>query len=105
MRTNIEIDDRLMSEARRSSGKCTKRAVVEAGLRAARADTGAREDAAVAGQDPVAWGPRDFAGRTRVQVGRQLVIVDTTVWIDYLTGVRNAETDWLDRDLDRQRLD
>jgi len=33
MRTNIEIDDRLMSEARRSSGKCTKRAVVEAGLR------------------------------------------------------------------------
>jgi len=33
-----------------------------------------------------------------------LVIVDTTVWIDYLTGVRNAETDWLDRELDRQRL-
>ncbi len=33
-----------------------------------------------------------------------MVIVDTTVWIDYLTGVRNAETDWLDRALDRQRL-
>jgi len=33
-----------------------------------------------------------------------VVIVDTTVWIDYLTGVRNAETDWLDRELDRQRL-
>ena len=33
-----------------------------------------------------------------------MVIVDTTVWIDYLTGVRNAETDWLDRELDRQRL-
>jgi predicted nucleic acid-binding protein len=33
-----------------------------------------------------------------------LVIVDTTVWIDYLTGVRNAETDWLDRELDRHRL-
>ena len=32
------------------------------------------------------------------------MIVDTTVWIDYLTGVRNAETDWLDRELDRQRL-
>ena len=32
------------------------------------------------------------------------VTVDTTVWIDYLTGVRNAETGWLDRELDRQRL-
>jgi Arc/MetJ family transcription regulator len=33
MRTNIEIDDRLMREAMRSSGKRTKRAAVEAGLR------------------------------------------------------------------------
>jgi Arc/MetJ family transcription regulator len=33
MRTNIDIDDRLMREAMRSSGKQTKRAIVEAGLR------------------------------------------------------------------------
>ena len=33
MRTNIEIDDRLMREALRSSGKRTKRATVEAALR------------------------------------------------------------------------
>lgn len=33
MRTNIEIDDRLMREAMRSSGSRTKRAAVEAGLR------------------------------------------------------------------------
>jgi Arc/MetJ family transcription regulator len=33
MRTNIEIDDRLMKEAMRSSGARTKRATVEAGLR------------------------------------------------------------------------
>lgn len=33
MRTNIEIDDRLMREAMRSSGARTKRATVEAGLR------------------------------------------------------------------------
>ena len=32
MRTNIEIDDRLLEEARRLSGLKTKRAVVEAGL-------------------------------------------------------------------------
>ena len=33
-----------------------------------------------------------------------MVIVDTTVWIDYLQGIRNPETDWLDLELDRQRL-
>ena len=33
-----------------------------------------------------------------------MVIVDTTVWIDYLRGARNAETDWLDHELVRQRL-
>ena len=32
MRTNIEIDDRLVSRAMRSSGAPTKRAVVEAAL-------------------------------------------------------------------------
>lgn len=33
MRTNIEIDDRLMREAMRCSGARTKKAAVEAGLR------------------------------------------------------------------------
>jgi Arc/MetJ family transcription regulator len=33
MRTNIEIDDRLMREAMRASGAQTKRAVVEEALR------------------------------------------------------------------------
>jgi len=33
MRTNIDIDDRLMSQAMRSSGARTKKATVEAGLR------------------------------------------------------------------------
>jgi len=33
MRTNIEIDDRLMDEAMKSTGSRTKRAAVEAGLR------------------------------------------------------------------------
>ena len=34
MRTNIEIDDKLMTEALRLSGLKTKRAAVEAGLKA-----------------------------------------------------------------------
>ncbi len=33
MRTNIEIDDKLMDEAQRLTGLKTKRAVVEEGLR------------------------------------------------------------------------
>ena len=33
MRTNIDIDDKLMSEAQRLSGLKTKRAVVEEGLK------------------------------------------------------------------------
>jgi len=33
-----------------------------------------------------------------------VVIVDTTVWIDFFQGVANPETDWLHLELDRQRL-
>ena len=33
-----------------------------------------------------------------------MVIVDTTVWIDYLRGTDNPESLWLDRELPRQRL-
>jgi predicted nucleic acid-binding protein len=33
-----------------------------------------------------------------------MVVVDTTVWIDYLRGADNPESLWLDRELPRQRL-
>lgn len=33
-----------------------------------------------------------------------MTIIDTTVWIDYLGGAINPHTDWLDRELLRQRL-
>jgi len=33
-----------------------------------------------------------------------MVIVDTTVWIDYLRGSNNPETNWLDQELTHQRL-
>jgi Arc/MetJ family transcription regulator len=45
MRTNIDIDDRLIERAMRTSGARTKRAAVEAGLRLliqTRAQTGIR---------------------------------------------------------------
>ncbi len=34
-----------------------------------------------------------------------MVIVDTTVWIDYFQGVENPETEWLNTEIDRQRDD
>jgi predicted nucleic acid-binding protein len=33
-----------------------------------------------------------------------MVIVDTTVWIDYLGGVTNPETRWLDHEIGQQRI-
>jgi len=33
-----------------------------------------------------------------------MVIVDSTVWIDYLNGKRTPQTEWLDREVSRQRL-
>ena len=33
-----------------------------------------------------------------------MVIVDTTVWVDYFQGTSNPETEWLEAELDRQRL-
>ncbi len=33
-----------------------------------------------------------------------MIIVDTTVWIDYLGGTVNAHTEWLDRELSQQRF-
>jgi len=33
-----------------------------------------------------------------------MIIVDTTVWIDYLRGTASSETAWLDRVLEQRRL-
>ena len=33
-----------------------------------------------------------------------MVIVDSTVWVDYFNGKHNPQTDWLDARLDRERL-
>ena len=33
-----------------------------------------------------------------------MVIVDTTVWIDYLRGTANPQTDWLNRQMTSRRM-
>lgn len=33
-----------------------------------------------------------------------MVIVDTTVWVDYLNGISTPEVEWFDRESERHRL-
>lgn len=33
-----------------------------------------------------------------------MIIVDTTVWVDYLRGTHTLQTDWLEAQLSRERL-
>jgi len=66
MRTNIDIDDRLMRRAMRASGTRTKKATVEAGLRLL-ADTRA-QTAIRRLKGKVRWeGDLDESRRSRVQ--------------------------------------
>ena len=51
MRTNIEIDDRLMRAAMRSSGRRTKRATVDEAPRTAGSNQGTGSDLPIAGKD------------------------------------------------------
>jgi predicted nucleic acid-binding protein len=50
----------------------------------------------------VAGGSERIPSRADGEVG--VVIVDTTVWVDYFQGAENPATDWLNTELDRQRL-
>lgn len=33
-----------------------------------------------------------------------MVIIDTTVWIDYLNGIQTPQTEWLETEVEKQRL-
>ena len=33
-----------------------------------------------------------------------MVLVDTSVWVDFLNGITNPETEWLDLNLDSERI-
>ena len=69
MRTNIEIDDRLMREAMRASGGKTKRAVVDAALRLLVQTKAQANIRRMRGR--IAWdGDLDASRRDRVSTGR-----------------------------------
>jgi predicted nucleic acid-binding protein len=33
-----------------------------------------------------------------------MILIDTTVWIDYFNGIQTPQTDWLDAEVEKQRL-
>ena len=97
MRTNIDIDDRLMRQAMRSSGARTKRAAVEEGLRLLIRTRSQKSIRRLRGK--VAW-EGDLRHRVKgASQSSQVVIVDTTVWVDYFRGVANPETQWVHAEL------
>src|ERR1043165_2897658 len=89
MRTTINIDDELVTNAMRLTGIREKTALVRAGLEALIARESARRRA-----PPPARGPgRHDAGRERHSppprrgaASPPLILVDTSVWIDHLRG-------------------
>ena len=98
MRTNIEIDDKLMKEALRATGaKTNKREAVELGLRTLlqlRAQEKAREL-----RGKITW-----EGDLNADENRQVILVDSSVWIDYFRAADTPQVALLDSMLGRTRL-
>ncbi len=84
MRTNIEIDDTLVEEAQRLTGLKTKRAVVEEGLKALIRLKRQMKILELAGKVKF-WD--DIDDSRQATVFREMILVDSSVWIDHLRGV------------------
>ena len=95
MRTNIVIDDKLMRDTLRATGLKTKREAVEEALR-----TLLRLNKT--GGDPQAPRKTELAGRSGRDEERSLILVDSSVWIDYFKGTITAQTERLDGLLGRR---
>jgi len=87
MRTNIEIDDRLMAEAMRSCRCRTKRATVESGVALVDSDEDAVCNRAVAGNSRLAAGSRRSGAGARAS-GGVLLEVGGFVQVDGCSGCR-----------------
>ena len=90
MRTNIVIDDKLMRDTLRATGLKTKREAVEEGA----ADSAAPEET---GGDPPVPRQTDVAGRSGRDEEGPLILVDSSVWIDYFKGRSRSQTEKLDQ--------
>lgn len=98
MRTNIEIDDELLSQAMTAAGLSTKRATVEEGLRLL---VRVRKQAeALVELKGLGLGRRPG----RDASGSSLILVDTSVWIAHLRGHRTLATTKLEAAAAREPL-
>ncbi len=88
MRTNIVIDDRLMRDTLRATGLKTKRSRGQA----------LRTLLRLRRQAEIRRLPRQtgLARRSERDEERQLILVDSSVWIDYFKGTITAQTEKLD---------
>jgi hypothetical protein len=90
MRTNIVIDDKLMRDTLRATGLKTKREAVEEALRTLLRLKGQAEIRRLCGLT-------GLAGRFERDVERLLILIDSSLWIDYFMGTITAQTEKLDR--------
>jgi len=88
MRTNIVIDEKLMKETLRLTGLKTKREAVELGLRTIVRLRKQEEIRRYRGKLP--W-RGDLCNENGL-----MILVDTSVWIDYFRGVATPQSDKLD---------
>lgn len=119
MRTNIDIDDALMQQALAAGPFKTKREVVEAGLRLLARQAHYREvlkwrgklpweggmcRAGIPGRAVVCPPPRGLSCRRPTPCryrhpapGRVVLVADSSVWIDFLSGTRSSAAHQLAR--------
>jgi len=103
VRTNIDLDDELVERAMKLTGERTKRGVVHRALRLLVATEGQGAIRRLKGK--IKWSATSSeAGRAACARVDAMVIVDTTVWIDYLAGRETPQVAWLETHLTAQRL-
>lgn len=90
MRTNIVIDDSLMQDALKATGLKTKKEAVELGLKVLIKLHQQEAIKAFRGKNPK-W--EDNAEEVEHQ---SMILVDSSVWIDYFNGQATPETNKLD---------
>ena len=90
MRTNIVIDDKLMRDTLRATGLKTKRGAVELG-------PPDRFTLVSTGGDQAVARAAGLARRSECdEDGQRLILVDSSVWIDYFEGAVTDQTKKLD---------
>ena len=88
MRTNIVIYDKLMSDALQAAGMTTKREAVELGFKLLVRKNKQQAIRKLSGK--LKW--QGDLGELR---GLQVILADTSVWIDYFNGTETEESNAL----------